>query len=73
MPFIVGQEACLLPKGVHHCDEVMGILDAEMLVDGLDARRTPAVADRWHRKPPPTGAPSGENAVRHIREPSIGI
>src|SRR5919108_3262960 len=56
MQFIVGQEARLVPEGVHHRVEIMGILDAEMLLYSLDPSRTPAVADRWHSKPPLKGA-----------------
>jgi len=49
---IVRQEATRGTERVHHGVEVMGILDLEMLLDGLDASRTLAVADRWLSQPP---------------------
>jgi hypothetical protein len=46
------QEATRGTERVHHGVEVMRVLDVEMLVDGLDASRALAVADRWHSQPP---------------------
>src|SRR5262249_36627040 len=50
--FIVREEATCGPERGHDRVEVMGILDAEMLADGLDPSRTLTLTDRWHYTPP---------------------
>src|SRR5215471_3002227 len=50
--FIVGEEATGVPERLHDGVEVMGILDAEMVLYCLDACCTLAVAEWGHHLPP---------------------